>query len=173
MRSSSVRQGVTVSGLFTISDNFLNATAPLTAKDAAAAIILNEEHHVLLQLRDDKEGIFFPHHWGCFGGAIEPGEETGQSLLRELNEELGIAFDLASLEKFITISFTFKANSTRAFDRYFFVVKTTTEAMRQVRLGEGHSFEFFSWQRVMGLANVTPYDKFALWLYFNQHRFTE
>ena len=47
------------------------------------------ERRVLMQLRDDKEGIAFPGKWGFFGGGIEPGESPegvapGAELLEEV-----------------------------------------------------------------------------------------
>ena len=42
----------------------------------------------LLQLRDETPGIYYPGHWGLFGGQIEPGETPAQGLVRELGEEL-------------------------------------------------------------------------------------
>ena len=46
----------------------------------------------LLQLRSQKSGIFYPGHWGLFGGAVDDGESANQALVRELREELGISF---------------------------------------------------------------------------------
>lgn len=153
-----------------VSQVFLNATAPLTPKDAVAAVIVDEENRVLLQLRDDREDIFFPNHWGCFGGAMEPGEEPQHSLIRELQEELGIAFPPDAVAPFINVNFNTRADSRHATQRYFFIVKTDSKAARQIRLGEGRDFEFFTCHEVMRLANVTPYDKLAVWIYFNQSR---
>jgi 8-oxo-dGTP pyrophosphatase MutT (NUDIX family) len=155
---------------FCVSSTFLTASSPLAPSDAVAAIIVNEDNHVLLQLRDDKAEIFFPHHWGCFGGGIEDGEDAAQSLLRELDEELGLAFDASALEKFITIAFTLTPNATRAVDRHFFIIRTSTAAMQHITLGEGQRHGFFPWQEMMAMPNVTPYDKFAMWVYFNQAR---
>ncbi|MEX2616767.1 MAG: NUDIX domain-containing protein [Alphaproteobacteria bacterium] len=42
----------------------------------------------LMQLRDDKPGIFCPGQWGLFGGAQESGEGSAEALARELGEEL-------------------------------------------------------------------------------------
>lgn len=44
----------------------------------------------LLQLRDDKEGIWFPGMWGTFGGSLDPGELPAEAMLRELKEELAL-----------------------------------------------------------------------------------
>ena len=38
-----------------------------------------------------EDGIFYPGHWGLFGGAMEPGEAADAALRRELQEELGLA----------------------------------------------------------------------------------
>lgn len=49
-----------------------------------AAVILNEAGHVLLQRRSD-DG-----EWGLPGGAMEPGEEPAESLVREIREETAL-----------------------------------------------------------------------------------
>ena len=46
-------------------------------------------NRVLLQLRDMKEGIDFPGHWGFFGGGINCGETAEQAAQREIFEEIG------------------------------------------------------------------------------------
>lgn len=43
---------------------------------------------VLMQLRDMKEGIPFPGHWGFFGGSMEAGEIPRMAAERELYEEI-------------------------------------------------------------------------------------
>jgi 8-oxo-dGTP pyrophosphatase MutT (NUDIX family) len=51
---------------------------------AVAAIIFNERSEVLLQLRSDN------HLWALPGGAIEPGEEPAEAIIREVWEETGL-----------------------------------------------------------------------------------
>ena len=46
----------------------------LYLQNAVAAIIKYEDKY-LFQLRDKKKNIFFPEHWGLFGGAIEKNED--------------------------------------------------------------------------------------------------
>lgn len=56
------------------------------------------DNKVLFQLRDIKEGIVFPGHWGFFGGAIDGGESPEDAAKRELIEEIG--YEPANLYKF-------------------------------------------------------------------------
>ena len=42
----------------------------------------------LFQLRDNKESIIFPEHWGLFGGEIKENEEPLDAAFRELQEEI-------------------------------------------------------------------------------------
>src|SRR5581483_3627168 len=57
----------------------------------ATGIIVDGGGRFLLQLRDDKPGIYNPGMWGAFGGRIEPGETAADGFARELREELGWA----------------------------------------------------------------------------------
>jgi 8-oxo-dGTP pyrophosphatase MutT (NUDIX family) len=62
--------------------------------DRTVVVILPyREGQVLMQLRDDKEGIAFPGKWGFFGGAVEPGESPEDAARRELAEEIGYHTD--------------------------------------------------------------------------------
>ncbi|MBC8170592.1 MAG: NUDIX domain-containing protein [Anaerolineae bacterium] len=58
-----------------------------------SAILMNEQGTVLLQQRDNadlKPDLPYPGYWTFFGGAVEPGEEPGDAIRRELLEELEI-----------------------------------------------------------------------------------
>ena len=50
-------------------DFFLGGEGELTPSDAAVALIVLDDGRYLLQLRDQKPKIFYPGHWGLFGGA--------------------------------------------------------------------------------------------------------
>ncbi len=54
---------------------------------SVVVILPYRERRVLMQLRDDKEGIAFPGKWGFFGGGIEPGESPEGAARRELAKE--------------------------------------------------------------------------------------
>ena len=67
----------------------------LYAADAVAAFIELADHTYLLQKRDDKEGVWYPDHWGLFGGAVEDNETPLDALYRELKEEpLSVCFEI-------------------------------------------------------------------------------
>ena len=56
----------------------------------AGAIIESNGKMLLFQQRDAKPEITNPGMVSTFGGGIEPGEDSKQSLRRELDEELGL-----------------------------------------------------------------------------------
>jgi len=45
---------------------------------------------VLMQLRDFKQEIAYPGHWGFFGGSIDSKETPLEAALREIEEEINI-----------------------------------------------------------------------------------
>ena len=136
--------------------------------NAAAAVIVLDNGRYLLQLRDDKEGIFFPGHWGLFGGGVEAGEESVVALRRELQEELGlVATDLRPLTRF---DFDLEPMGLEKIYRTFFELRLPVTALPSLRLGEGAAFEAFSREQVLTLPRLTPYDSFALWFHANESR---
>ena len=56
--------------------------------EVVAALILQSQK-ILLGLRSSTRA-FYPDVWDMFGGHVEPGERHEQTLVRELQEELGI-----------------------------------------------------------------------------------
>lgn len=64
----------------------------------AVAIITNRRGELLLHLRDDIPGIAWPDHWSLLGGGCDPGETPAAAIVRELDEEAGLAVtDLTEL----------------------------------------------------------------------------
>ena len=68
---------------------FLGSRTTLRPAHAVAALLQLSDGRYLMQLRDSNPDIFYPEHWGCFGGAVDPGEAPTAALVRELKEELG------------------------------------------------------------------------------------
>ena len=56
--------------------------------EVVAALIIRSQK-ILLGHRSPTR-MFYPDVWDVFGGHVEPGEEHEQTLIRELQEELGI-----------------------------------------------------------------------------------
>src|SRR5262245_60295753 len=76
-------------GVTEIAEVFLGSSVPLTPSNAVAALLVLPDGRYVMQLRDLKPHIFYPGHWGLFGGAVDEGEDERQALSRELAEELG------------------------------------------------------------------------------------
>jgi 8-oxo-dGTP diphosphatase len=60
------------------------------AKAAGAMALVISPDGIVLHLRDDKSWIPHPGCWSLFGGAVEEGENPAQTVVRELQEELGL-----------------------------------------------------------------------------------
>ncbi|WP_017587707.1 NUDIX domain-containing protein [Nocardiopsis ganjiahuensis] len=59
----------------------------------AVALIENARGELLLHLRDDIPGIAWPGRWSALGGGCDPGESPRETIVRELDEEAGLAVD--------------------------------------------------------------------------------
>ncbi|MFF6979333.1 NUDIX domain-containing protein [Streptomyces sp. NPDC008343] len=69
------------------------ADSPATAR-GAVAIIANRRGELLLHLRDNLPGVIaWPDHWSVLGGGCDPGEAPRTTIVRELDEEAGLAVD--------------------------------------------------------------------------------
>src|SRR6185369_4456034 len=86
---------------------FLGSRTTLRPAHAVAALLQLSDGRYLMQLRDSNPGIFYPDHWGCFGGAVDPGEAPADALLRELKEELAVAVKSADAIRFTEFTFDF------------------------------------------------------------------
>jgi 8-oxo-dGTP pyrophosphatase MutT (NUDIX family) len=152
-------------------DNYLADATILHPNSAAAAIILAPGGRYLLQLRDDKRGIFFPGCWGCFGGALDPTDASVEAcLMREVKEELGLDLSLADIVYFSRFSFDFSFCGVGTIDRTFYEVRLGEKQIATLRLAEGSAFRVFAPADALSLSRITPYDAFALWAHANRSR---
>ncbi len=148
---------------------FLDATEPLIAADAVAALLVLDDGRYLMQLRDEKAMIFYPGHWGLFGGAVDPGETPEEALLRELAEELALRPE--QVEFFTRFDFDLTALGQKPVFRLIYQVPITAAEAADVVLGEGAAVAAFTAEDLLMHEKVTPYDGFALWLHHARGRF--
>jgi len=139
------------------------AEADLQPADAAAAILLDENGRYLLQHRDRLPNIFYPDHWGCFGGAVEPGESPADALRRELREELEFDSNPAQYRLFTRFDFDFSPLGKGKVYRVYYEVRVPQAS--RLRLHEGQALGCFTAEELFALTRVTPYDSFALWMH--------
>lgn len=146
------------------------AVPRLHPRDAVAAIIVVPQRGYLLQLRDTRADIFFPGHWGLFGGAIEPGESEENALRRELMEELQFEPPPGTLSYASRLDFDWNRPGCVKNTRAFFKMVLPAARLTSLTLREGADMRVFTPEEVSRLTPVTPYDAFALWLHINRDR---
>ena len=110
-----------------------------------AVIYLDDK--LLLQLRDQKQDIFYPGVWGLFGGGMDVGEKPIDALKRELLEEIG--FEIKSAKLLFSWNHD-KYNSVL----HFFLVPLTVE-LEKLCLNEGQGMDLFSIEQIKRLP-ITP-----------------
>lgn len=145
-------------------DFFLDGKELPAPADSAAALILLEDEHYLLQARDQKPGIYYPGHWGLFGGALDPGEAPETALRRELEEEIGLTEGM--VRHFTDFSFDFPRFGR--IWRHFYEVRISPRMFERLRLSEGCAMRAFPAAEILNLPRVVPYDSFAIYLHAAQ-----
>jgi 8-oxo-dGTP pyrophosphatase MutT (NUDIX family) len=135
----------------------------LRPSDAVAALLVHEDGRYIMQLRDQKEGIFYPGHWGCFGGAVEQGEDTLYAMRRELKEEL--EFEPTSLRRFTQFDFDFAPLGHPKVYRLYYEIAVSDVAFKRLVLHEGAAVRAFDGKDLLSKERVTPYDAFAVWMH--------
>jgi len=150
-------------------DYFVRADGPLRPSDAVAALLVREDGRYVMQLRDAMPNIFYPDHWGCFGGAIDEGERPDDALRRELREEL--EFELQAAREFTRFEFDFRAVGHPKTSRTYYEVPVSQRAWERFVLHEGADVQAFDGAELLARRKVTPYDAFAVWMHLSRGRF--
>ncbi|HEX2654875.1 MAG TPA: NUDIX domain-containing protein [Xanthobacteraceae bacterium] len=146
-----------------MTDYFLTGDRNLTPSDAAVALITLDDGRYLMQLRSQKPGIFYPGHWGLFGGAVDLGEDCDAALVRELKEELGS--DIEDARYFTEFTFDFSYRGLGVVARRYYTVLLATSRLSDLVLGEGAAMKAFAAHDLLTTERVVPYDAFAIWLH--------
>jgi 8-oxo-dGTP pyrophosphatase MutT (NUDIX family) len=146
-----------------MTDYFPGGEGQLRPANAAVALIVLGGANYLMQLRDQKSGIFYPGHWGLFGGAVDLGESPERTLRRELQEELSLT--IRSMRYFTEFTFDFEFSGLGRFTRCFFEVPLESSALSSLTLGEGSEMRIFSAHEILTNPRVVPFDAFAIWLH--------
>jgi len=140
----------------------------LYAADAVAAFIELADHTYLLQKRDNKEGVWYPDHWGLFGGAVEDNETALDALYRELKEELN--FEAANAKPVLEQNSDLTKIHAGSIYRKFYVVSMSMEQLNMLELHEGQEYGAFKAEQIFNELRVAPYDAFALFLWIYRGR---
>lgn len=133
--------------------------------DAAAAVIRTGPGHCLMQLRDQRPDIWYPGCWGCFGGALDPGETAIEALRRELREEIELEVGEARLIS--RLEFDFEPLGFGRAARTYYLVDITPDQLSALRLHEGERMSALTYEEVVSGIPVVPYDAFAIHLALN------
>jgi 8-oxo-dGTP pyrophosphatase MutT (NUDIX family) len=144
--------------------NLFHVPENMHFRDAVAAIITLDDGRYLMQLRDDKAGIFYPDHWGLFGGAVDPGESPEDALRRELMEELELTPD--QLHYFTRMDFDVACFGRGTVYRIYYEVPIAASVLPSLQLGEGRLMQALSLSEILLGNRVVPYDSFAVWLHY-------
>jgi 8-oxo-dGTP pyrophosphatase MutT (NUDIX family) len=143
------------------------SSKPLQLGNAAAAILMFEDGRYLLQLRDDVPGIWYPGHWGLFGGTVEPDEDEITALRRELREEIELAPEAGRMRLFTRFEFDLRPIGKERYFRSYYEVLISLAVLPHLKLHEGADFRAFSGDEALRL-RLSPYDGFALFLHHRQ-----
>ncbi len=153
----------------TPSRTFVTARRRLAFGDAVAGLVLMPDGRYLMQLRDDRGDIFYPDHWGLFGGSVDPGESPIAAIRRELEEEIGVV--PRRIRFFLRSEIDYRRLGSRVLFRNFYEVRLSKDEAGRLRLGEGAEMRAFRADVLLQLKAVVPYDSYAVWLHAFRRRF--
>jgi 8-oxo-dGTP diphosphatase len=116
-------------------------------KISVNTIIRDAKGRYLLQMRDGNPGICHPLMWNFFGGRLEADESPIEGAIREMLEEIGHKSERTALEEI--------GVQEDGVQRVYVVRMITTIEQRQIVLGEGAGFGYFSIDDMQRI-DITP-----------------
>lgn len=138
-----------------------DGAARMAPQDAAAAFITVGDDGYLMQLRDDKPGIFCPGQWGLFGGAQEPGEGPAEALARELGEELHL--HVAPDDLAFCFAFGVSFGDQSVCQRAFYEIALDPGRLAELTLTEGKAMRVLSRSEIFARnTKLCSYDAYAM-----------
>ena len=132
----------------------------------ASAVIIYFKKKILLVLRSNNKKIFYPNHYGLFGGAKEKNETYLGAAKRELLEETNINILKQNIKYLLDINFSFPNSKLINRKIYTYQINDLKKFKKTFILGEGVSQKFFTYNQIKNLPNIVPYDKLAIDLFF-------
>ncbi|MGQ4600982.1 NUDIX domain-containing protein [Nocardia sp. R6R-6] len=108
----------------------------MAKKEGTQIIMVNPRNEVLMYLRDDKPHILYPNQWSLLGGMIEEGETPAETIIREIEEEIGITLDPVHVQFLCTRDLDFGIEHT-------FTAEVDFE-IEDVTLAEGQGLRWFT-----------------------------
>lgn len=124
----------------------------INIENVSACIILNKNNEIFLQKKTQE--YVHPGVWTLFGGHIEENETPEQAMVRELNEELGIKFNLEKIKKIKEYIFQKKDNSKIKFHIFSL---TFDKDISEIKIGEGCGVAFFTKEEIKKI-NIIPFN---------------
>ena len=131
------------------------------------AIIVTPDDHYLVQLRDDKPGIFFPGFWGGFGGGVEAGETAEQAIVRELQEEL--MFTPHNPTRFTELALPIPSLEIPLLVKVFYEISISDDDVSQMVQKEGAGKKLFKIDDLMRQPKIVPWDCWGMMLHARRH----
>jgi 8-oxo-dGTP pyrophosphatase MutT (NUDIX family) len=149
----------------------MNSAPNLHISNAAAAILLAEDGRYILQLRDDLPHIWYPDHWGLFGGSVDPGESEVAALRRELQEELELEIAVTRARLFTRLEFDLRPLGLERYFRSYYEITVSPAELGRLVLHEGAAMRSVPGEEILA-TKLVPYDAFALFLHHRKERLT-
>ena len=107
-------------------------------RTTTGVILINDDGHVLLQLRDDIPAIADPNCWAIPGGEARPGEDAADAARREFFEETGYRVDPADLTFVLQRDLPRPHGTTE--HRYCYTA--TYDGVQPISCNEGQAMQF-------------------------------